>query len=106
MGKKSSDKITFHFCMKERNGGRECCAGAGANDLRKYARSRLEQYEGKGSVKKSGCLGYCSRGPVLEVQPVNIFYKYRSEADIDEILAAHLEDGQAVKRLQIGKKKG
>jgi (2Fe-2S) ferredoxin len=105
MGKKSSDKITFHFCINERSGNRECCASGGANDLRKYAKGRVEQADGKAKVKKADCLGHCSRGPVMEVQPANVLYKYLNESDIDEILTAHLEEGRIVNRLLVGKKK-
>lgn len=105
MGKRSADKLIFYFCVNERSGDRRCCAADGGNALRKHAKERVESYGCKAKVKKADCLGYCSRGPVVEVEPGKVFYRIRSEADVDAMLEAHLKGDGIAKRLLIGKKK-
>lgn len=106
---KSPPKTRFLFCVNERSGDRRCCADSGANALRKYAKACVAPLRDEGlpvKVRKSDCLGYCSRGPVIKVLPDEIFYTYADERDIDAILKAHLETGSVVKRLLIcGKKR-
>lgn len=105
---KSVPKTRFLFCTNARSGNRRCCADAGANALRKYAKACIAPLRDEGlpvKVRKSDCLGYCSRGPVIKVLPGGIFYTYADEKDIDAILKAHLETGSVVKRLLIHRKK-
>lgn len=49
-------------------------------------------------VNRTYCLKHCSRGPVLAVQPDNVWYAGVAEADLPEI-CAHLEGGAPVERL-------
>lgn len=44
-------------------------------------------------VSSTGCLKVCDRGPVMIVQPDNIWYGYMSEERIDAILDG-IEDGE------------
>jgi (2Fe-2S) ferredoxin len=50
-------------------------------------------------VNRTWCLKHCSRGPVLAVQPDNVWYAGVSPADLDEICRSHLEGGAPVDRL-------
>lgn len=105
---KSHVKTRFLFCVNERSGGRKCCAKEGADALRKYAKACVAPLREEGmpvKVRKSDCLGYCSRGPVIKVLPDGVFYSYANAKDIDAILKAHLETGSVVKRLLIPRKK-
>lgn len=104
----SLPKTRLFFCTNERSGDRKCCADSNAGALRKYAKQCVAPLREEGApvkVKRSDCLGYCSRGPVIKVLPDNVFYTYADEKDIDAILKAHLETGGVVKRLLIGRKK-
>lgn len=105
---KSLPKTRFLFCTNERSGDRKCCADADAGALRKYAKQCVAPLRDEGlpvKVKRSDCLGYCSRGPVIKVLPDEVLYTYADKEDIDAILKAHLETGSVVKRLLIDKKK-
>jgi (2Fe-2S) ferredoxin len=55
--------------------------------------------EGRFMVNRTYCLKHCSRGPVVAVQPDNVWYAGVGEADLAEICASHLEGGTPVSRL-------
>jgi (2Fe-2S) ferredoxin len=59
------------------------------------------QRKGGMRVNKAGCLDRCTEGPVLVIYPDNIWYKYESEEDIDEIIASHVVNNKIVQRLKI-----
>ena len=50
-------------------------------------------------VSRTTCLKHCSRGVTVAVYPDNVWYGGVTEADLDEICAAHLEGGRPVARL-------
>ncbi|MCF8119001.1 MAG: NADH-quinone oxidoreductase subunit NuoF [Deltaproteobacteria bacterium] len=50
-------------------------------------------------MKLTGCHGFCQRGPIVIVEPDGIFYAEVQEKDCDEIVSAHLVNGQPVERL-------
>jgi (2Fe-2S) ferredoxin len=47
----------------------------------------------------SGCLGFCSAGPLMVVYPEGVWYRPTTAADIDEIVEAHFKQGKRVDRL-------
>ena len=57
------------FCINERDGERECCAGKNAVAMRDYAKSqaKVRGIHGPGQVRinQSGCLDRCEEGRVL-----------------------------------------
>jgi NADH:ubiquinone oxidoreductase subunit F (NADH-binding)/(2Fe-2S) ferredoxin len=50
-------------------------------------------------VIKTGCFGFCGQGPIIKVQPDNVFYVKVKLTDIDEIFEEHIVKGRVVKRL-------
>ncbi|MGI6579201.1 MAG: NADH-ubiquinone oxidoreductase-F iron-sulfur binding region domain-containing protein [Saccharofermentanales bacterium] len=50
-------------------------------------------------VIQTGCFGFCAQGPIVKVQPENIFYVQVKMEDLDEIVNSHLIGGKAVERL-------
>jgi NADH-quinone oxidoreductase subunit F len=50
-------------------------------------------------VKCTGCHGFCERGPVVVVDPGNIFYQNVREEDVAEIWRETVLQGRAVERL-------
>jgi NADH-quinone oxidoreductase subunit F len=47
----------------------------------------------------TGCNGYCAQGPVMVVQPDNIFYQKLTPEDIPELVEEHFLKGRPVERL-------
>jgi (2Fe-2S) ferredoxin len=98
-------KRHIFFCINQREGGRECCAASGSEDLASYAKERVKAMglagAGQVRVNRAGCLDRCSMGPVAVVYPEAVWYQFVDRQDIDEIVESHLRDGRPVERLRI-----
>lgn len=93
------------FCTNRREDGTACCADHDAESLREYAKERIKNLKMKGRgkcrINSAGCMDRCAKGPVLAVYPEAIWYTYANQADIDEIIEEHLQNGRPVERLKI-----
>ena len=93
------------FCTNRRDDGRPACGDHDAKRLRDYAKDRVKALglavPGGVRVNSAGCLGRCAQGPTLVVYPEGVWYTYRSEQDLDEIIQEHLIHGREVDRLRI-----
>lgn len=77
------------------------CSHAGADALFDRLRDLVRErgLHDRVMVNRTYCLKHCSRGPVLAVQPDNVWYAGVGDDDVDEICATHLEQGRPVERL-------
>ncbi len=50
-------------------------------------------------VLKTGCFGFCEKGPIVKILPDNTFYVQVTPADTQEIVNEHLVKGRKVERL-------
>lgn len=95
--------IHVFCCVNVRGVGhpRGDCASRGALDLQGYLKSQVKQMTGIGDVRinQSGCLDRCELGPVMVIYPQGVWYHYKTQADMDEILARHIVAGEIVERL-------
>jgi (2Fe-2S) ferredoxin len=93
----------FFFCCNERPDDDISCAQKDSPSLYKYAKDKLKTMKVDANVRinKAGCLGRCEEGPTLVIYPEGVWYTYRDEKDIDEILDATLLRRQVVERLKI-----
>ena len=57
-------------------------------------------------VNHSGCLSQCGNGPMLVVYPEGVWYAAVTPADVDEIVAEHLEAGRPLERLRFDPREG
>jgi (2Fe-2S) ferredoxin len=83
-------------CNSFRVGGeaKGVCNKKGVSDLIQYLEEEILDRGIDALVSTTGCLKACDHGPILVVQPDNIWYeKVDNEATIDAILDA-LEDGE------------
>ncbi len=109
MSDKPSDKPYYQqhvfFCLNQRDEGRPCCFGKGAQQAQEHAKQRIKELglsgQGKIRINKAGCLDRCEEGPVLVVYPEGTWYTYVDNHDIDEIIDEHLVGGKVVERLKI-----
>jgi (2Fe-2S) ferredoxin len=86
---------------------RGCCMAraeeaGGFDKLRGYARAKAQQM-GIQNVRfnAAGCLDRCEYGPNMVIYPEGVWYTFKSQADIDEILETHLKNGGRVERLML-----
>ena len=54
---------------------------------------------GKLNVKKCGCFGTCYLGPLVRIDPMEIFYTHVKPEDVEEIVEKTLKQGEVVDRL-------
>jgi len=55
--------------------------------------------EEKVEIKKTGCHGFCEMGPIMVIEPENIFYRKVKPRDVEEILSTLNGSGGVVERL-------
>jgi len=82
------------------------CAGTGCVSNHSYEiKSALERevrkhgLENEVTIVPTGCNGFCERGPILVVQPGNIFYQQLAVKDIPHLVEEHLLKGRPVTKL-------
>ena len=55
--------------------------------------------DGEVQVVRTGCFGFCEKGPVVKMVPDNTFYVHVSPDDASELVSEHLVKGRKVERL-------
>jgi len=91
-------------CGNRRPDGHErgCCASKGSEKLRDYMKARVKELKIPGvRVNQAGCLDRCEHGPCAVLYPEGVWYQLNTPADVDEVLAAHVQGGGRVARLQL-----
>ncbi|MGB9152171.1 MAG: (2Fe-2S) ferredoxin domain-containing protein [Alphaproteobacteria bacterium] len=89
-------------CTNRRPEGHKkgCCASKGSEELRNYMKKRAgEMGLASTRINGAGCLDRCEFGPAIVIYPEGVWYSPKNEADIDEILTVHLQQGKRVERL-------
>ena len=101
-------KYHAFFCTNQRKDNQKCCGNNGfanAKEMYRYAKDkcRAQNLLGKNKIgiSESRCLGRCANGPVIVVYPEEVWYRWETKQDIDEIIESHFEKNQVVSRLKI-----
>jgi NADH:ubiquinone oxidoreductase subunit F (NADH-binding)/(2Fe-2S) ferredoxin len=81
--------------------GGTACESSKADDIYKNLIGECETQGVKDSVQivKTGCFGFCEKGPIVKILPDESFYVEVTPADAKEIVAEHIVKGRQVKRL-------
>ena len=88
--------------------GGTACESAKGDDI---YRSLLTQAEAQGvaedvQIVKTGCFGFCEKGPIVKVLPEQAFYVEVVPEDSKEIIAETIVKGRIIDRLQYQVEKG
>ena len=77
------------------------CSAWGSTEVRDAFVEELKRQglEDKVEVKKTGCHGFCERGPVTVILPQEIFYQQITKEDVPEIVSETLMNDRIVERL-------
>jgi len=79
------------------------CLAQGANKVSLAFQSAIKAKKVEASVqpliKETGCHGFCSQGPLINLDPFDLFYVKVKPADVEEIVETTLAKGQTVERL-------
>ncbi|MEW5801156.1 MAG: NADH-quinone oxidoreductase subunit NuoF [bacterium] len=94
-GQKDQNKKIISVCK-----GTGCVAfGSG-----KLIQTFQEEIEKRGlsntvSIKKTGCHGFCEKGPIVVILPDDIFYHQVSVDDVPDIIERTIEKGEFIEKL-------
>jgi (2Fe-2S) ferredoxin len=81
-------------------GGTGCVASHGGELYEALKKEITEQgAQADAQVVRTGCFGFCEKGPIVKVLPDETFYVCVQPADAKEIVAEHVIKGRPVKRL-------
>jgi len=77
------------------------CRAGGSLDLVDAFEQELAErgLENSVMIKKTGCRGFCENGPVMAIEPQDIFYCQVEPQDVSEIISDTLEKKKTVERL-------
>lgn len=90
-------KYTMHILVCGGTG----CISSRSNEIVDQLKVHLEAANMSDSVQvlKTGCFGFCEKGPVVKVLPDNTFYVQVTPEDTAELVAEHIVKGRKVERL-------
>ena len=97
-------RVHVFICTNRRpdDNPRGSCAQSGSEALRDHMKAAQKKLGLKDvRINSAGCLDRCGKGPVMVIYPDGIWYTFKSPADIDEILDAHVVKGGRVERLML-----
>ena len=91
----NKERMTILVC-----GGTGCIASQ-SDEMVVQLRQKIDalHFEQEITVIKTGCFGFCGQGPIIKIQPDNVFYVQVQLSDIDEIIKEHIVKGRVVERL-------
>jgi len=77
------------------------CLSSGSGELAENIIKGLKEngMEEEVQVLKTGCFGFCEKGPIVKILPDNTFYVQVKPEDAKELVAEHLIKGRKVERL-------
>ncbi|MFH1036181.1 MAG: NADH-quinone oxidoreductase subunit NuoF [Pseudomonadota bacterium] len=79
------------------------CQATGSVEVVEALHQAVAQAGWQGKVmpqlKKTGCHGFCSRGPLVIIEPLGLFYQRVRPEDAQEIVQETLLQGQVIERL-------
>jgi len=82
-----------------------CCGtGCVASESEKVFKNleiiiKARGYSDEVQVVKTGCFGFCEQGPIVKIEPDNVFYVRVGPKDAKEIIDEHIIKGRKVERL-------
>ncbi len=94
--KQQSDCIIISLCS-----GTACQASANADlytEFKKEIRKYRDSFDKEIIIRRSGCHGYCEKGPIVVIYPREICYLSVKKEDIPEIVASVIKD-EIIERL-------
>ncbi|MBN2169450.1 MAG: 4Fe-4S binding protein [Actinobacteria bacterium] len=77
------------------------CKASGSNEVFQALKEELakEGLSEKIKFRRTGCRGFCERGPLLVISPSNVLYQKVKPEDVQEIVESTIKNGKIVERL-------
>ena len=77
------------------------CHASGSLEVKEVLKREVARHKLEHEIRiiETGCNGFCAQGPIMIVQPENIFYQKLTKEDIPYLVEEHFLKGRPVKRL-------
>jgi len=77
------------------------CMSSGNDKILENLQNKVKELglENEIRIVKTGCVGFCEKGPIVKIMPDNTFYAEVTPDDVDEIVAKDLIENETVKKL-------
>lgn len=77
------------------------CMSSGNDKILENLQNKVKELglENEIRIVKTGCVGFCEKGPIVKIMPNNTFYAEVTPDDVDEIVAKDLIANETVKKL-------
>jgi NADH-quinone oxidoreductase subunit F len=77
------------------------CKSSRADEIISNLNTEIEKagLAGEVTVEITGCFGFCEKGPVVKIEPDNVFYVQVTPEDAEEIVTENLVNGRTIERL-------
>lgn len=77
------------------------CMSSGNDKILENLQNKVKELglENEIRIVKTGCVGFCEKGPIVKIIPDNTFYAEVTPDDVDEIVAKDLIANETVKKL-------
>ena len=77
------------------------CMSSGNDKILENLQNKVKELglENEIRIVKTGCVGFCEKGPIVKIMPDNTFYAEVKPSDVDEIVAKDLIANETVKKL-------
>jgi NADH:ubiquinone oxidoreductase subunit F (NADH-binding)/(2Fe-2S) ferredoxin len=81
-------------------GGTGCLSGESEKVIKNLELIlKARGYEKEVKIIKTGCFGFCEQGPIVKIEPDNVFYVRVGPKDAKDIIDEHIIKGNVVERL-------
>ena len=77
------------------------CMSSGNDKILENLQNKVKELDLESEIRivKTGCVGFCEKGPIVKIMPDNTFYAEVTPDDVDEIVAKDLVTNETVKKL-------
>ena len=77
------------------------CMSSGNDKILENLQNKVKELDLESEIRivKTGCVGFCEKGPIVKIMPDNTFYAEVTPDDVDEIVAKDLITNETVKKL-------
>ena len=77
------------------------CMSSGNDKILENLQNKVKELSLESEIRiiKTGCVGFCEKGPIVKIMPDNTFYAEVTPDDVDEIVAKDLITNETVKKL-------
>jgi NADH-quinone oxidoreductase subunit F len=95
ISERRSDKIVLRTCISTG------CKAQKSSKLVQTLKSEIDKQglRDKIEIRKTGCHGFCEMGPIMVIEPENIFYCRVKPDDVTEIISSVVSGGHVIERL-------